>query len=251
MATPYGFPGQYDGLGQHQTYGYPPSPMYNDGPSWGAGPDELAGGPLGYGRGNYAPSGAPHHGFNALERYSLAEQQLLLMQAQRMQGLGAGFPDAMHLRRGSPRPMRPLPGFSDYDIPGAGYYPMESPLKLEVVDTLHVSTPHDRSLDRADLCDVFFPMPQMKKLSFHENYVFVLFDSVAAARNAMLQLQQGQAGPKAAQLTVTFARQSYRDNYYHPDEVYMPSKRLHLTHVGYMGRRALTAFAANAEYPPI
>lgn len=234
MATPYGFNSPYEDVAQLGGYAYGAAPaMFNPG-SWAASRDEYGAPQMDYGRGAY---GLPQHGqFNPLDRYPSYGQDSLHMQ-HRMQGMQSF--DAPMRRPQQPRGMGAQMGgmgrsmaapYPDFDMTGANYFQVDA-AKLEPVDTLHVSTPHDRSMDRADLCDIFFPMQGMKKISFHENYVFVLFEGVSAARNAMIALQQGQAGVKGAQLTVTFARQSYRDNYYHPDEVYLASKRLHLTHV--------------------
>jgi hypothetical protein len=99
--------------------------------------------------------------------------------------------------------------------------------RIGMQDTLHITCPPDRTVDRGDLCDLFFPFPGLKKLSFHEGYAFAFFENSTSAGRALEGLGEG----KATKLTVEFARVSYRPNYYHPDIVHPPNKRLHVTHV--------------------
>jgi len=99
--------------------------------------------------------------------------------------------------------------------------------RIGMQDTLHITCPADRSVDRGDLCDVFFPFPGLKKLSFHEGYAFAFFENSECATRALEGLSEG----KASRLMVEFARVSYRPNYYHPDTVHPPNRRLHVTHV--------------------
>lgn len=98
--------------------------------------------------------------------------------------------------------------------------------RIGMQDTLHITCPADRTVDRGDLCDIFFPFPGLKKLSFHEGYAFAFFENSQSAGKALEGLTEG----KSHRLTVEFARVSYRPNYYHPDTVHPPNRRLHVTH---------------------
>ncbi|KXS12049.1 hypothetical protein M427DRAFT_59909 [Gonapodya prolifera JEL478] len=99
-------------------------------------------------------------------------------------------------------------------------------------DTLHVTiiTPTDRTVDRGDLCDIFFSQTGLRKLSFHEGYAFAHFQTPQDAARVLKSVQDGDFGPRCLRLQVEFARISYRPNYYHPDILHSPNRRLHVTH---------------------